>query len=182
LGASEWTNLRRIKLEALMKKMHRCRAFLNGQRRKALDGEPEVQERDKWGELDSIGTLYFRELEIKSHVIKCVQQGRLNIQLWREVRSAMNETDPIGWPNLDRELQAAHDEVTAAARSLLEQIDRMRPPPCQNAQAPSISMLEPNAYAAHRGRYEPGETCNGPGSNIPAGAEVREGREPNGVQ
>jgi hypothetical protein len=58
----------------------------------------------------------------------------LNIELWREVRRAMNETDPIGarqraaesfkprWHNLERELQAAHDELTAAARSLLERI------------------------------------------------------------
>jgi hypothetical protein len=51
----EWTNLRRVKLEALIEKMHEREAFLKVQRRKALDGEPEVQEHDKWGELDTIG-------------------------------------------------------------------------------------------------------------------------------
>jgi hypothetical protein len=62
----EWTTLRRIKLEALLEKMHECEAFLKVQRRKALDGEPEVQEHDKWSELDTIGNLYFRELKMKS--------------------------------------------------------------------------------------------------------------------
>jgi hypothetical protein len=41
---------------------------------------------------------YFRELEneVDNFVVKCVQQGLMNIELWREVRRAMNETDPIG--------------------------------------------------------------------------------------
>jgi hypothetical protein len=90
----EWTNLRRVKLEALMEKMHECEAFLRVQRRKALDGEPEVQEHDKWGELDTIGTLYFRELknEVHNFVVKCVQQGLLNIKLWRESQKGNERT------------------------------------------------------------------------------------------
>jgi tellurite resistance protein len=48
----EWTNLRRIKLDELLQKMHDSEAFLNVQRRKAIDGEIEAQERDKWSELE----------------------------------------------------------------------------------------------------------------------------------
>jgi hypothetical protein len=86
----EWTNLRRIKLEALLEKMHDCKAFLNVQRRKAIKGEIEAQERDKWSELDDIGTLYFRELrnEVDNFSNKCIEQGRLNIQLARAVKEA----------------------------------------------------------------------------------------------
>jgi hypothetical protein len=133
----EWTNLRRIKLEALLEKMHDCKAFLNVQRRKAIDGEIEAQERDKWNELDEIGTLYFRELknEVDNFYIKCVEQGRLNIELARAIKRASNEADdPTGapqraleafrekWAILERELQVAHDELTAAARTLLGRI------------------------------------------------------------
>jgi hypothetical protein len=133
----EWTNLRRIKLEALLEKMHDCEAFLNVQRRKAIDGEIEAQERDKWSELDDIGTLYFRELknEVDNFYIKCIDQGRLNIELARAVKRAVNEAgDPVGarqraidsfkarWPILDKELRVAHDELTAAARTLLARI------------------------------------------------------------
>jgi hypothetical protein len=52
----------------------------------------------------------------------------------------------------------------------------------QRPQSHRYSCGQPNAYAAHGARYEPGETCNAPGTNASAGAEVREGREPKGVQ
>jgi hypothetical protein len=129
----EWTNLRRIKLEALLEKMHDCKAFLNVQRRKAIKGEIEAQERDKWSELDDIGTLYFRELknEVDNFSNKCIEQGRLNIQLARAVKEAGDhmgthqeaiEAFREQWAILDRELQVAHDELTAAARTLLGRI------------------------------------------------------------
>src|SRR5262249_25121422 len=91
----------------------------------------------KWSELETIGTLYFRELrdEVDNFCIACVQQGILNVEFAREVRRAANEAaDPIGarqkaadsfrarWAILDKERQAAQDDLTSAARTLLERI------------------------------------------------------------
>jgi hypothetical protein len=58
----EWTNLRRIKLEALMEKMHDCEAVLDRLRSRALKGEYEAGEPNPMGQLDAIQALYFSEL------------------------------------------------------------------------------------------------------------------------
>jgi hypothetical protein len=55
----EWTNLRRIKLEALLEKMHESEAMLDRLRNKAIKGEFEL-EHDPMSQLDAIATLYFR--------------------------------------------------------------------------------------------------------------------------
>jgi hypothetical protein len=58
----EWTNLRRIKLEALLEKMHECEVYLDRRRNSAYEGEPAKPERDCISELDALAALYFREL------------------------------------------------------------------------------------------------------------------------
>jgi hypothetical protein len=57
----EWTNLRRIKLEALLTVMHECQAHLDRHRQKILDGEL-LSEPDPQLELATIAELYFPEL------------------------------------------------------------------------------------------------------------------------
>jgi hypothetical protein len=58
----EWTNLRRIKLEALLDKMHECETYLDRVRSAAIRGETE-RGPDVINEFDTISTLYFRELK-----------------------------------------------------------------------------------------------------------------------
>jgi hypothetical protein len=57
----EWTNLRRIKLEALLAAVDNCEFYLERYRGAAIEGRT-LEERDPHGELDTIATLYLREL------------------------------------------------------------------------------------------------------------------------
>src|SRR6516165_8619311 len=59
----EWTNLRRVKLEALLEKMHECEAYPDRCRSEAVKGSfPAEEGRDVIGELDTISDMYFPEL------------------------------------------------------------------------------------------------------------------------
>jgi hypothetical protein len=62
----EWTNLRRIKLEALLKKMHDCEAYLDRQRSASIRGET-AHERNVISEFETIADLYFLELREVAH-------------------------------------------------------------------------------------------------------------------
>jgi len=58
----EWANLRRIKLEELMEKIHDCEAVLDRLKSRAIEGDFEAGERDPVSQLDAIRTLYFPKL------------------------------------------------------------------------------------------------------------------------
>jgi hypothetical protein len=57
----EWTNLRRIKLEALLEKLHQCEEHLEQHRSDSFEGKVGSN-RDPASELDTLQTLYFVEL------------------------------------------------------------------------------------------------------------------------
>jgi hypothetical protein len=57
----EWTNLRRIKLEALLDKLHQCEEHLEQHRSDSFDGKVGSN-RDPGSELDTLQILYFAEL------------------------------------------------------------------------------------------------------------------------
>jgi len=59
----EWTNIRRIKLEELMEKMHDCEAVLDRLRNRAMKGDFEAGEGSPTGQLEAIQALYFPKLE-----------------------------------------------------------------------------------------------------------------------
>jgi len=58
----EWVTLRRIKLERLLERMHECEAFLERHRSACIHGNV-LNEGYPVGEIETLGTLYFPELE-----------------------------------------------------------------------------------------------------------------------
>jgi len=68
----EWTNLRRVKLEELLTKMHDCEEYLDRVRHKGFEGSADYG-RDPISELTTIGELYFPELgpQIRQFVVQC---------------------------------------------------------------------------------------------------------------
>jgi hypothetical protein len=58
----EWTNLRRLKLEALLDKLHECESYLDRHRHESAEGKTLVADRDFGAQLDTLQTLYFPEL------------------------------------------------------------------------------------------------------------------------
>jgi hypothetical protein len=88
----EWTNLSRIKLETLLDKMHDCEVYLNVLRDKCVAGEEVHRGRDPLSELETITTLYFREL--RPEVDKFVREGHTQVAAALKLRHArMIETD-----------------------------------------------------------------------------------------
>jgi hypothetical protein len=71
----EWTNLRRIKLEALLEKMHDCEAYLARHLSHAMEGK-HLADRDPQGELDAIAILFFPELknEVSAYLLAYREQ------------------------------------------------------------------------------------------------------------
>ena len=61
----EWTNLRRVKLEALIQRMHDCEDYLTKLDTLAKDGLV-MEGRDPIGELDTMSKLYLPELRIEA--------------------------------------------------------------------------------------------------------------------
>jgi hypothetical protein len=128
----EWTNLRRVKLETLLEKMHECETYLDQLRRSCLGGTVIV-ESDPFNELDAIGTLYFRELN--KEVARFYLNGRAQMEIAYELGKAINragndidarqsafDTFQGKWSKLYQEFAAARSALTVAARSLLERI------------------------------------------------------------
>jgi hypothetical protein len=102
----EWANLRRIKLEVLVNRMHDCGRF----------GEPtvgsEVNERDPLAELQVITTLYFPEL--KGEVDRYLESCRA----WRSGAPRTTGTGELG----SADVEAARNQLSAAAQSLTTRI------------------------------------------------------------
>jgi hypothetical protein len=90
----EWTNLRRVKLEALMAAMHECEDYLDRQRRSALGGEG-LDEREPIVEFDTIRELYFPELVQEAYDFGHAYRVRrgLGLKLAQQVLEAGNDLD-----------------------------------------------------------------------------------------
>lgn len=121
----EWANLRRIKLEALLGKMHDCEPYLEQLRQKA--SKSTQVERDPLSELEVITTLYFPELkvEVDDYLGRCRAQ-KIMIS---EVRGETSELDALSRPIEDvgadmngAEFEAVRDRLNVAARNLTAQI------------------------------------------------------------
>jgi hypothetical protein len=129
----EWTNLRRVKLEALLEKMHESEAYLDRLRSSCNRGEPLDDKRDPINELDAIGTLYFPELRnavsdfyqrSKGIAVTALDLGQAISKAGNDLdaRQSVYDTYNLRFPALYNELVYARHDLTTAARSLLERI------------------------------------------------------------
>jgi hypothetical protein len=131
----EWTNLRRVKLEALVEKTHECEVYLNRRRHDAMDGKGALPERDPVDELFALAALYFRELEneVGRFAILCREQNMLVFDLAPAIQAAHWSHDAAAhqvalenfrgkWMKRYPELIAARRELVDAASSLLKRI------------------------------------------------------------
>jgi hypothetical protein len=128
----EWTNLRRIKLEELLEKMHESTAVLDRLRNRAIKGEFEL-EHDPESQLDAIETLYFPELhsEVYRFTQQCRQQAMIGLDHGKAVAGMRGDLNAYRtasqdfkerWGSSYRELLEARAELTDAARRLLVEI------------------------------------------------------------
>jgi hypothetical protein len=74
----EWSNLRRVKMEELLRNMHECQNYLERYRSQAVRGEIN-RDRDPIAEFEALAVLYFPEL--KSQAIAVVLACRDEIEL-----------------------------------------------------------------------------------------------------
>jgi hypothetical protein len=122
----EWSNLRRIKLEALLSRMHDCEPYLEQLRhRPAKSANPE--ERDPLSELEVITTLYFPELkaEVDDYVGKCRAQKNTILEARSDARKSDAPLQPLETGGTDlggTEFDAVRDRLNLAARNLTVQI------------------------------------------------------------
>jgi hypothetical protein len=125
----EWTNLRRVKLEALLEKMHECEDYLNRRRALAGAGKAATPERTPINELDALGALYFPELksEVDLFVSICRKDRLAIAEFSGAVLKAGNDIQALAAANKNYDskwnpaaLSLARDTLTSAARSLLE--------------------------------------------------------------
>jgi hypothetical protein len=131
----EWTNLRRIKLEALFDKMHECDAELERRHLAVVQGSPLKEERDYINEfvnpLQTISTLYLPELSIQTgeFYARCLRGHFAVVALDQNLRDAGDDSaarerayddfNRIWKP--DKRLNARY-ALEEAARTFLERI------------------------------------------------------------
>jgi hypothetical protein len=124
-----------MKLEALLETMQDCEAFLDQLSSKAVKGDYEAGKSHPVGRLVAIGALYFPELTNEiyrfshkwrelvivgmDHTI-AVAQVRVGADL--DAYRTAHDTFKEQWLPVYKELLAARDELTAAARRLLVSI------------------------------------------------------------
>jgi hypothetical protein len=131
----EWTTLRRIKLEALLEKVHECEVYLEQRRHSATEGKIASPERDPVDELYALATLYFPELENKvgRFAILCREQNMLVSDLAQAVSAAHSSQDATahkvalenfraGWADRYPKFLDARRQLVDAAPSLLKTI------------------------------------------------------------
>jgi hypothetical protein len=139
VGQKDWatrerTTLRRIKLEALLEKMHDCDEYLVQHRNRFLEGKgTDPDQRDYLNELNAMGSLYFSELEdeIRRFYLSGKKQMSLGLELAQALGSAGNDmaaresaydTFRRNWLERYDEHLEARSALTVAARSLLVSI------------------------------------------------------------
>jgi hypothetical protein len=129
----ERATLRRLKLEALLEKMHECEVSLDRRLDMAVEGKAAPPERDYLKELDAMATLYLPELksDVDRFISTCKDERLLILKFGHVVINANAQNDPTAKEaaqkdftnNWNLQLQVrrnARDALTAAARSLLE--------------------------------------------------------------
>ena len=122
----EWSNLRRIKLEALLNKMHDCEPYLEQLRHRPAKAT-NLEERDPLSELEVITTLYFPELkaEVDDYVGKCRAQKTTILEVRSDARKSDAPLQPLETGGTDltgTEFEAVRDRLNVAARNLTVQI------------------------------------------------------------
>jgi hypothetical protein len=126
----EWTNIRRIKLEALLAKMHECGTFLDRFRDAAFEGSL-LKERDVIDEFVTIADIYFPELWKQTYDFSnvCREEAKTVIKFAQEVLKARDDSAALGrmyadfGAHFDTEKRIrAHGALRDAARSLLTRI------------------------------------------------------------
>jgi hypothetical protein len=139
----EWTNLRRVKLEALLEKMHECEIYLDRLRSSCSGGNPLDDKRDPINELDAIGILYFPELRnavsdfyqpSKKIVVTALDLGQAISKAGNDLDARQSAYDTYNprFGALYKELTHARHDLTAAARSMLERIMNVDEGPAQS--------------------------------------------------
>jgi hypothetical protein len=127
----EWANLRRIKLEALLEKVHECGMYLSRLYDPAYEGKPATPEPDCISEADVLAALYFPELksEADRFTLSCREQRALIGKLSSDVfdsrddlaaRQAVYQNFVSRWQGQYQEFLAAQDALTEAARRLVK--------------------------------------------------------------
>jgi hypothetical protein len=128
----EWTNLRRIKLELLLQRLHDCDDYLDRSRSAALAGNTSA-ERDPRDELDTIVALYFPELKLEeiAFSLPYMEEKGLILQLGQEmqkagsdpaVRDQIFQRFPGKWSEQYAARRQASKKLVKAARTLLVEI------------------------------------------------------------
>jgi len=104
----EWANLRRVKLEVLLAKMHDCEKFVD----QGASHAERVGERDSLSELNVITTLYFPELkaDVDHYLDQC--SARKTEGAPRIATAELKRTD----------FETTRDKISSAARTLTEKI------------------------------------------------------------
>jgi hypothetical protein len=143
----EWTNLRRIKLEVLLEKLHECETYLDRHTGRFLGGESlDHEEGDPANALLALGDLYFPELKDESGryyihwkelIVLGLKHSKTVLSAKQDVLTAKQGADlpshqvahKSAMDALSREWNASRailnvdrSKLVAAARSLLERI------------------------------------------------------------
>jgi len=127
----EWANLRRIKLEALLEKVHECGVHLSRLYDPAYEGKPATPEPDCISEADVLAALYFPELksEADRFTLSCREQrvliGKLSSDVFDSrddlgARQAVYQNFLSRWQGQYQEFLAAQDALMEAARRLVK--------------------------------------------------------------
>jgi len=122
----EWANLRRIKLEALLSKMHDCENYLDQLRNGAFEAEV-LDERDPLSGLAVITTLYFPELkiEVDAYLDECRARKITIFKSLSKIRdsdASLPSVEEFGGGINSTEFEAVRDRLSASARNLTIQI------------------------------------------------------------
>lgn len=131
--AREWTNVRRLKLEELLNKVAECENYLERLWRAAFSGTPVVDNREYADELNSLATLYFREMEkavgayvliYRNFVVKTTELSLAYMKAGADMTARDVAADKYKSEvnTLFPEKIRARSAIDNAARSLIEQI------------------------------------------------------------
>jgi hypothetical protein len=124
----EWTNLRRIKLEALLEKMHDCETYLDQYRDYSMDHTLKAAgpERNPTNELQTITELYLPELRREVFVLCTAFRNQvrvgMNLRLeWLKMARDMEEADKPAFHE-----KAIDEYRNAMTAEFIEQTSRRR--------------------------------------------------------
>jgi hypothetical protein len=113
----EWANLRRIKLEALLEKVHECGVHLSRLYDPAYEGKPATPEADCISEADVLAALYFPELksEADRFTLSCREQRVLIGKLSSDVSDSRDDLAASRLPELPQSMAGAIPRVSCCS-------------------------------------------------------------------